>query len=170
VPVTTPELRRLSLAEFEQLGQHSLREHLVAQAQVAHRHYAPLTVAKLDAFLLDPACLRYPTRLQFEFGEMAQHQFAQPDVDWRTPGQQGRVLYLRPLLRERPDLVVLAVAYMIAPINYGDIVTDEHCRLYGATLLGMMEEEFYQAICRLADAVGADPRSPGAAVGAPLCL
>ena len=30
----------------------------------------------------------------------ALHQFAQPDIDWRNPEQDGRVLYLRPLLRE----------------------------------------------------------------------
>ena len=32
-----------------------------------------------------------------------------------------------PLLRERPDLLPLAVAYMIPLINYGDIISDEHC-------------------------------------------
>jgi hypothetical protein len=89
---------------------------------------------------------------------MAAHQFAQPDLDHRDPGQDGRVLYLRPLLRDRPDLAVLAVAYMIPVINYGGIVTDEHCLRYGATLLGLMVPEFYEAICRLADFVGAEPR------------
>ena len=60
-------------------------------------------------------------------------------------------------MRDRPDLAVLAVAYMIPAINYGDIITDEHCLRYGATLLGMMEEDFYQALCQMADLVGAEP-------------
>jgi hypothetical protein len=47
---------------------------------------------------------------------------------------------------------------MIPVINYGDIVTDEHCLRYGATLLGLMVPEFYEAICRLADFVGAEAR------------
>ena len=167
--MTTAELRRLSPAELEQLGQQSLREHLLAQAVVAHQKYAPLAFTKLDALLHDGDCVRHPVRLVYEFGEMALHQFAQPDVDWRNTDQDGRVLYLRPLLREHPELVVLAVAYMIPALNYGDVITDEHCVLYGATLLGMMEEEFYGAVCRLADFVGAEPHLPGASSPAQVC-
>jgi hypothetical protein len=87
------------------------------------------------------------------------HQFAQPDVDYRAPDQNGRVLYLRPMLRDHPDKVVLAVAYMIPLINYGQIIGDPHCLLYGATLLGMMEAEFYREVCALAEFVGAEVRT-----------
>jgi hypothetical protein len=104
--------------------------------------------------------VRYPTRLVYEFGEMAMHQFAQPDFDYRNPDENGRVLYPRPLLRARPDLVVLAVAYMTPLLNYGEIIKDENCVLYGATLLGLMEDEFYQKICALADFVGTESRFP----------
>ena len=152
----TADLRQLSPAELEQLGQQSLREHLVAQAVVAHRKHGPLTADKLDALLHDPDCLRHPVRLVFEFGEMAMHQFAQPDIDWRNTEQDGRVLYVRPPLRKQPELLPLAVAYMIPLINYGDIITDPHCLLYGATLLGMMEEEYYQNLCALSEFLGAE--------------
>ena len=155
-PDPAAALRRLSSTELVKLGEDSLREHIAAQAVVAHQKHGPLTFAGLDALLTDPECLRHPTRLVFEFGEMAGHQFAEPDVDQRNREQDGRVLYLRPRLRDRPDLAVLAVAYMIPLINYGDIITDEHCLRYGATLLGMMEEEFYAAVCQMADLVGAE--------------
>jgi hypothetical protein len=160
-PAATPaaDLRSLPAPALEQLGQQSLREHLLAQAIVAHQKHGPVTADKLDALLQDPDCLRHPVRLVFEFGEMAMHQFAQPDLDWRNTEQDSRVLYLRPLLRERPDLLPLAIAYMIPAINYGDIISDEHCLLYGAALMGMMEDEFYAAICRLADLVGAESRA-----------
>jgi hypothetical protein len=154
----THDLRKLSAGELEQLGQLSLREHLVAQAVVAHQKHGPFTAANLDALLHDSECLRHPTRLVFEFGEMAMHQFAQPDVDWRNTEQDGRVLYLRPLLRGRPDLLPLAVAYMIPLINYGEIISDDHCLLYGAALLGLMEQEYYQQMCRLADLLGTETR------------
>lgn len=155
------DLRQLAPEELERLGQQSLRDHLLAQAVVAHQKHGPITADKLDALLHDPECLRHPVRLVFEFGEMAMHQFAQPDIDWRNTDQDGRVLYLRPSLRERPDLLPLAVAYMIPLINYGAIISDEHCLLYGATLMGMMEDEFYRAICALADWTGAEPRAAG---------
>ncbi len=162
----TADLRKLSPAELEQLGQQSLHEHLLAQAVVAHQKHGPLTADKLEAFLHDPDCLRHPVRLAFEFGEMAMHQFAQPDTDWRNSAQDGRVLYLRPRLRERPDLLPLAVAYMIPLINYGGIISDDHCLRYGAVLLGLMEEEYYQQLCALSDWVGAEQRLVGQTVGA----
>lgn len=164
----TTDIRKMSSTELEQLGQQSLREHLVAQAIVAHQKHGPLTGDNLDALLHDPDCLRHPVRLVFEFGEMAMHQFAQPDIDWRNTEQEGRVLYVRPLLQSRPDLLPLAVAYMVPLINYGDIITDYHCVLYGATLLGMMEEEFYQHVCSLSDMVGAETRL-GHSSGAACC-
>ncbi len=154
----TFELRKASPAELEQLGQQSLRDHLLSQAIVAHQKHGPVTAEKLEALLHDPDCLRHPVRLVFELGEMALHQFAQPEIDWRNREQDGRVLYLRPALRDRPDLLPLAVAYFIPVINYGDIISDEHCLLYGAALLGMMVEEYYARICALSDLVGAEPR------------
>ncbi|MCF7730363.1 MAG: hypothetical protein K9N23_01695 [Akkermansiaceae bacterium] len=155
------DIRKLSPAELEALGQHSLRGHLQAQAEVAHLKHGPLTADTLAALLQDPECLRHPVRLVFEFGQMAMHQFAHPDIDWRNPDQDGRVLYLRPLLRQSPHLLPLAVAYMIPLINYGDVVTDGHCLLYGATLLGMTEDEYYNDLCALADNLGAEIRSGG---------
>lgn len=152
------ELRRMSTDQLEQVGQRSLRDHIVAQAGVAREKHGPLTFERLDALLHDAVCVRYPVRLVYEFGEMAQHQFGQPDQDWRDETGRGRVLYLRPMLREQPDLTVLAVAYLIPLINYGEVATDEHCLAYGAALLGLTEEEFYLKICALADIVGADTR------------
>lgn len=160
LPDPAADLRRLSPAELTKLGEDSLREHIAAQAVVAHQKYAPLTFAKLGAFLADPECVRYPTRLVFELGEMEAHQFAQPGLDPLESEPHARVLYLRPALRDRPDLALLAVAYMIPVINYGDLATDEHCVGYGATLLGMPEEEFYEAVCRMADCVGARAATP----------
>lgn len=161
--MSTPEpnsadLRRMTPSQLEQLGRESLREHLLAQAVIAHQKHGPLTAEKLEAFLKDPECLRHPVRLIYELGEMAMHQFAQPDIDWRNTEEDGRVLYLRPALRDRPDLLPLAVSYMIPLLNYGDIIADEHCLLYGATLMGLMEEEYYQRICGLADWLGAETR------------
>jgi len=163
------ELRRMSEVEWVQLGQDRLREHLLAQAVVAHQKYSPVTFEKLDGLLHDPECLRHPVRLTYEFGAMALHQFAQPEVDHHNPESNGRVLYLRPLLRKDPDQVVLAVAYMIPLINYGDIVTDEHCLRYGATLLGLMEHEYYRQICALADRVGAEVRLAGGSCPSDAC-
>jgi len=157
-PDPVPNLRGASPEELVRAGEESLREHLTAQAVVAHQKYGPLSLEKLDAFLNDPACLRHPTRLVFEIGEMALHQFAQPERDFRHPDRDARVLYLRPQLEGRPELIIPAVAYMVPVINYGDIINDDHCLLYGATLLGLMRDEFYRQVCAVADFAGAEQR------------
>ena len=162
------DLRRMSATELEQLGQDSLRDHILAQAVVAHQKHGPLTFARLESFLTDPECVRHPTRLVFEFGEMAMHQFGQPDIDWRDTEHDGRVLYLRPMLRDRPELVRLAVAYLLPLINYGEVVTDELCVRHGAALLGMEPDAFYSRICALADEVGAETRTPRSMSDEPL--
>ena len=170
LPDFLAELRRLPSEELEQVGQRSLRDHLVAQAEVARAKHSALDAAGLAALLQDPACVRHPVRLVFEFGEMAMHQFGQPDLDWRNREQDGRVIYLRPMLRDRPELVVLAVAYLLPVVNYGDVVTDDHCVDYGATLLGLAPDEFYRRVCELAAAVGAEERVAGTAAGEPVRL
>lgn len=161
-PNPVPDLRGLSTEELVNLGNESLRDHLAAQAVVAHHKYSPLGFEKLEAFLNDPECVRYPTRLVYEFGDMAPHQFAQPDIDWRSSESSGpgRVLYLRPILAQpaNREMILHAVAYMVPVINYGEVVTDALCLHYGATLLGLMEDEFYERICAVADTVGAEFR------------
>lgn len=142
------------------MGEVALRKHLLAQAQVAHARHAPVGGATLDALLRDRDCVRHAVRLEYDFGGMAVHQFAHAEPDRRDPCGSGVVLFLRPQLRGRPDLIILAVAYMIPVINYGEsVVNDAHCVLYGATLLGMTEDEFYQSVCGLAEFVGAEERA-----------
>lgn len=157
------DLRRMSTDELARVAVDSLRDHVFEQAVFAHRKHGPVAHDNLEALLRDPDCVRYPTRLVYEYGEMAPHQFAEPDLDPRDPQGHGRVIYLRPVLRRRPDWVVLAVAYILPAVNYGSVVTDDHCLLYGATLLGLTVDEFYTRICALADWVGSEPRLRAAA-------
>lgn len=164
-PDPIADLRRMSPEELTRLGEDSLRDHLLAQAVVAHCRYGPDVSQRLEALLRDPECVRYPTRLVFEFGEMGMHQFAQPDIDWRNTDTDGRVLYVRPVLRDRPEQIALAAAYMIFVLNYGDLVNDTHCISYGATVLGLTEAEFYTRICHLAEECGAEVRMVGAQEG-----
>ncbi len=152
------ELRAMSEAELTQLGEDSLLNHLRHQAFQARERHGGLRPGNLDAFLEDRECVRYPTRLALEYGGMGPHQFAHPDRDLQSEDQSARVLFLRPVLGKRPDYIALALSYMLPVINFGDIVDDEHCIEYGAALMGMDPEEYYDQICEIADFVGAESR------------
>lgn len=156
---TVDELRRMSAAELADLGEDSLLLRLREQGQEAREKHGSLSPSNLETILSDTECVRHPTRLVLEFGEMAMHQFAHPDIDVRDDSGLSRVIYMRPILGKRPDLIALAVSYMIPVINYGNkMIGDEHCQVYGAALMGMTEDEYYEAICSLADFVGAEER------------
>jgi len=158
---TVNELRQMSSTELAQVGEDSLISRLKEQAAEARAKHGPLSPGNLETVLSDRDCVRYPTRLVLEYGEMGLHQFAQPDRDYRFSETNSRVLYLRPALGRRPDLLALALSYMIPLINYGQIITDEHCLAYGSILQGMDEETYYQKICEMADFAGAEERSAG---------
>jgi len=151
---TADELRRMSDAELAGVFDDSLTNRLREQAVEARQKHGGLRPGNLESFLGDRDCVRHPTRLVLEYGEMGTHQFAQPEQDVRNPG--GIMLYLRPVLGRRPDLLVLAVSYMIPVINYGAVITDAHCLEYGSTLMGLEREEYYRRVCELADFVGAE--------------
>ncbi len=149
------QFHQLSTADKIKEGEDGLAAHLLERANYACYKYGGVSPANFGTFLEDRECVRYPTRLIFEFGEMGMHQFAQPGPDPRDP-DHACVIYLRPVLAQRPDLVALAIAYMTPVLNYGEVITDEHCLIYGAVLQGMGEEEFYRKICGLAEFVGAE--------------
>ena len=160
-PIET--FRNLSTEEQVQEGEDSLLSHVLEKAIQAHNKYPEIGMDTMDAFLADSECLRYPTRYVFEFGaDMAPHQFAQPEPDYRVEGGQGKVIYLRPPLRDRPDFASLAIAYIVPVINYGDIIRDEHCLIYAAALLGMTEDECYDKLCQLAEFAGVEKKYPEA--------
>lgn len=150
---TADELRRMSVQELTDVFADSLERRLIEQAEEARARHGGLRPGNLETFLADRDAVRRPTRLVLELGEMSPHQFAQPEPDIRSP--DGIMLYLRPELAGRPDLLVLAISYMIPVINYGEIITDHHCMAYGAALLGLDADTYYQRICDMAAHVGA---------------
>lgn len=152
--------RNLSNSELGQLGEDGLNAHLIERGKFAHLKHGGLRPDHIETFLADRDCVRHPTRLSLEFREMGPHQFAHAERDRRLLNEITYILYVRPTLEQRPDLMAFAIAYMIPVINYGEIVTDDHCLMFGATLMGMTETAFYLKVCEVADFVEAAVRFP----------
>jgi hypothetical protein len=147
------QLRALGQAELARLGEESLKDHLVDTAIVSHQLYAPVVGPKLEDYLENRNLVRHPVKLAYEVGSMAPHQFGQPEAS-----EDGFRLCLHPILKGRQQDTALAVAYFIPLMNYGALINDDHCLIYGATLSGMTSSDYYREICRIADEVGASPR------------
>jgi len=152
-PQSGSQLRALGRTELARLGEESLKEHLIDTAILAHRLYAPVAGNSLNEFLDNRNLVRHPVRLSFEMGSMAPHQFAQPE-------QRGDelILCVHPDLKGSSEDLAYAVAYFIPVINYGALINDDHCLVYGATLFGLTIDEYYQELCRIANRLGAPSR------------
>jgi len=123
-----------------------------AEAIVATYGVAP-SYHEMQKLLGDRRFVPYPVMQVFnddplqpnEFGLMLNLRDGDPS--------EGFLLYLHPALRERHEDLPFAIAYQLV-VAYGPhLVTHHEAERFGARLMGMDEEAFYQRICTIADSL-----------------
>jgi len=130
----------------------ALVAHLVSKAQAARHRYGKLDGESILRLLADPSVVRRPVTLHFDRaplqpGELA---FASP-VGFHAG--DGYALIVHPWLEARPEWLPLVVALHIPLINYGPVIEEDQAIEYGAALLGMTADAYYEALCVLLDAI-----------------
>lgn len=129
----------------------AFHRHLVEKAAGARlRHGLLMDEDAFRRVLADREVVRYPVELVFDAGPLEPGEFAWPQPLGRRPADGFR-LCVHPLYRRVPDAVPMLGAYHIPTINYGEIVGSAEAELFGAALMGMPVDEYYRAICELAD-------------------
>ena len=128
----------------------ALRDHVVTKALEARGRYGEIDWDAMQRILADPAVVRFPTEVRFDAGPLAEGEFGWPQPVGDQPAA-GFVLCIHPCFAERYDVLPLLVAYQLVRVNYGEIATHEEAELFGAALLGLDAEEYYQRLCELAD-------------------
>lgn len=147
---------RLSEAD----GRVALHEHLVEKAVSARlRHGLMVDSDAIQRILRDRQTVRYPVELVFDAGPLEPGEFAFPQPLGEHPSKGFR-LAVHPLFRDRPDVWAMLVAYHIPTINYGEVAGPAEAELFGAALVGMDREEYYRALCELADSLSGPERTP----------
>jgi hypothetical protein len=133
-----------------------LRAHLLDRATNARLRYGLYIDADaILRMLRDPEVTRYPTEVAFDAAPLEPGEFACVLPAGGEPADGYRIV-IHPEFRARPDIWPLLIAYYIPDINYGEIVTPADAESFGATLLGLEVDAYYQALCELADSLGAD--------------
>jgi hypothetical protein len=131
----------------------SLREHVFEKARNAHLKFGFCIDAPTVMRIIDSReVVRYPLGIRFDAGPLQTGEFACLEALGDHPSR-GYCLFVHPCFEKRAEVLPLIVAYYIPSVNYGEIVSSEEAELFGATLLGMDVEEYYQALCDLADSV-----------------
>lgn len=137
----------------EQDGRLALREHIAAKAHEARLRYGLyIDTETIVRMLDDRTVVRFPVGIRFDAEPLEPGEPAYAVPLGERPAE-GFCLFVHPALEDQPDLLPLVIAYYIAAINYGEIVTHEESELFGSTLLGLESDTYYQAMCEIADAL-----------------
>ncbi len=144
-------MKRQRLRPTANDGQEALRDHLIEKALLARSRYGPAIDARaIRRLLVDSEIVRYETEIVFDANPLQPGEFAWPELlDDQTPPKCRLIVH--PHFRERPEVLPYLVAYHVPSINYLDLATHEEAELFGAALLGLEVDAYYERVCALAD-------------------
>ena len=131
----------------------ALHEHILRTARIGQQRYARLsTLEDLQPLLADRDIVRYPVEVLFDAAPLEPGEFACTDLAGTLPSEGFR-MYVHPQFETHASALPMLIAYHIPSINYGPIVEAEHAEAFGATLLGMDTDTYYERVCALADSI-----------------
>lgn len=136
-----------------------IRSHAQERGQVIRNRYGPAyTLNGLHTLLQDREIVRYPVRMIFD-GEMLQS--GEPAFAMEIDDEEDRhfILSIHPALRTNIAAVSAALFYQLVRVNYGPHATSDHAEALGAAALGIMEDEYYDRMCVIADSLQSDQGS-----------
>jgi hypothetical protein len=137
----------------EEAGYEALRGHVVEKARLARARHGPvIDEGAMLRILLDPEVIRFPTVVRYDAEPLQPGEFAWPMPRGEKPSD-GFTLVIHPCFEGRPDVMPLLAAYHVVAINYLDLATHVEAELFGATLLGMEVDDYYERLCRLCDEI-----------------
>ncbi len=118
---------------------------------MARRKHGPVIDADAILRVLDDrSIVRYPVGMRFDAEGLKPGEFANAEPLGEHP-KSGFCLFVHPMFEHRRELWPLLIAYHIPPVNYGDITEPEDCEAFGAALLGMGVETYYEQLCAIVD-------------------
>lgn len=149
------EREKLDLTQED--GYKALKAHVVEKAQLARARYGPdFDEAALLRLFEDRDLVRYPTELVVDSGPLQEGEFAIA-LAVEGDGPRSYRIYVHPHFAQRPEDWPALVGYHLPTVNYADLVTHEEAELFGATMLGMEVEAYYERVCGLADELPGRP-------------
>jgi hypothetical protein len=129
----------------------SLTTHLTAKGAEIRSKYGPLIGwAQLQQILNDRECVRYPCELVFDGAPLQPEECAFPESKGGRP-EDGFRLCVHPYFSLDPSRVPLLALYQIVSINYGGFASPDDAEAFGAAVLGISVDEYYAALCAMAD-------------------
>jgi hypothetical protein len=141
----------------------SLTAHVAAKGVEIRAKFGPaIGWSQLQLILDDPECVRYPCELAFDAGPLEPGECAYPEPKGEIP-EDGFRLCIHPYFSVEPARVPMLALYQIVSINYGAFASPHDAETFGAAVLGIAQEDYYAALCAMADEISEDHPEDGEA-------
>ncbi len=132
----------------------SLNAHVAAKGSEIHAKYGPhIGWKELQLILEDRSCVRYPCAVVFDAQPLQAGELAHPVARGARP-EDGFVMHVHPLFMTRLPQVAYLVLYQLVTVNYGVFASPDDAEVFGAAVLGISPDEYYAALCEMADEIG----------------
>ena len=133
----------------------SLVAHVAAKgAEIREKHGPVIGWAELQHIVADRACVRYPCEIVFDAAPLEPGETAHPVPKGARP-EDGFILYVHPFFQAQLSQVPPLALYQLVVVNYGEFASPDDAETFGASVLGLSQDEYYHTICELADSLTA---------------
>jgi hypothetical protein len=141
----------LGTAPTAQDARLALSSHAAATGAEIQRKYGPqIGWPELLRILEDRSCVRYPCEIAFDAAQLQVGEFAYPAQKALRP-EEGFIIFLHPRLKEDLQAAAALLLYQLVAVNYGSFASAEDAESFGAAVLGITKDEYYEKVCHLAD-------------------
>ncbi len=131
----------------------SLRAHVADKGLEINLKYGPeIGWAEIQRLLQDRTYVRYPCEIIFDAHPLLPGEVAYPAPNGARP-EDGFRMHVHPSFAADLDRVPWLVCYQLVAVNYGEFASPEDAEIFGAAVLGLDRETYYQKLCEMVDRV-----------------
>ncbi|MEW8586384.1 MAG: hypothetical protein AB2531_11530, partial [Candidatus Thiodiazotropha sp.] len=119
--------------------------------EIRNRYGNNIDYQTVLSMLGDRKSVRYPVQVRFVSGEIEPGMFAKTEAVSDNP-DDGYTILLHSYFENRHADLPALILYQLVLVNYGDLATANDAEIFGATVLGMDRDAYYEQVSSLADA------------------
>lgn len=126
-----------------------LAAELLAKAGEIRRRYGPeIGWKQIQQILVDPQITPFPCEICFDANPLLPGEFAHTAPKSESEGSRF-VIYLHPRYASQPGRIPYLVLHQLATVYYAGRATVDDAETFGALVLGLSKEAYFQALCDL---------------------
>jgi hypothetical protein len=110
---------------------------------------------KLLGVIQDRRCAYFPCEICFDAAPLLPGESAYPTAKGQHP-EDGYILNLHPRYANQLHQAIYLVLHQLALVNFGEAITLDDAETFGALVLGVSKDDYYQTLCELSGQIGGD--------------